>query len=352
MRISDYWKLLRASQFRVHPTRLPMAFMVGGCSVINTCLSGLQTLCYKRTINKTPFDQPPLFIVGHWRSGTTLLHELMSLDPRLAFPNNYEVFVPHHFLISKPILQPLVLLLMPPTRPMDRMPMRVQLPQEDDFALCAMGGPTPYRRMAFPNQPNDDFLQLDTDNLTDDQEVMLQQSLTKFYRSLNVRYRKPLVLKSPPHTGRIGKLAEWFPGAKFIHLSRDPRELVPSTIRLWQTLDQVQGFQPARYDEQWLLSYIRRNKEVMYGRYLQDREELPPNQLMEIRFEDLVADPLSQIEALYEQLELGPFEPNRDNVQQYFASRGDHKKNANRLNADLESWIEENWQDYREAFGY
>ncbi len=350
--MSDYWKLLQASRFRIHPTRLPMALMVGGCSVINSCLSGLQTLCYKRTIDQTPFDQPPLFIVGHWRSGTTLLHELLSRDPRLAFPNNYEVFVPHHFLVSKPILQPLVLLLMPPTRPMDRMPMRVQLPQEDDFALCAMGGPTPYRRMAFPNQPNDDFLQLDTANLTDDQEAMLQQNLTKFYRSLNVRYRKPLVLKSPPHTGRVGKLAEWFPGAKFIHLSRDPRELVPSTIRLWQTLDQVQGFQPARYDEQWLLSYIRQNKEVMYGRYFQDRAELPANQLMEIRFEDLVADPLSQIGALYDQLELGPFEPHRDNVQQYFESRGDHKKNANRLNADLESWIDENWQDYREAFGY
>jgi hypothetical protein len=352
MRMLDYWKLLKDNQFRIHPTRLPMAFMVGCCSVVNSCLSGTQSLCYQRAIEKTDFDQAPLFIVGHWRSGTTLLHELMSLDPRLAFPNNYEVFVPHHFLVSKFFLQPLVLLLMPPTRPMDRMPMRVQLPQEDDFALCAMGSPTPYRRMAFPNQPNNDFQELDTANLNDNQEAMLRKNLTKFYRSLNIRYGKPLVLKSPPHTGRIGKLAEWFPGAKFIHLSRDPQELVPSTIRLWQTLDQVQGFQPPRYDEQWLLSYIRQNKEVMYGSYLRDRAALPSNQLMEIRFEDLVADPVRQIESLYEQLELGPFEPNRENIEQYFEQRGDHKKNANRLNSDLESWIDEHWQDYREAFGY
>lgn len=352
MRMLDYWKLLKDNRFRIHPTRLPMAFMVGCCSVVNSCLSGAQTLCYQRAIDKTDFDQAPLFIVGHWRSGTTLLHELMSLDPRLAFPNNYEVFVPHHFLVSKFFLQPLVLLLMPPTRPMDRMPMRVQLPQEDDFALCAMGSPTPYRRMSFPNQPNEDFRQLDTTNLNDNQEAMLRKNLTKFYRSLNIRYGKPLVLKSPPHTGRIGKLAEWFPGAKFIHLSRDPRELVPSTIRLWQTLDQVQGFQPPRYDEQWLLSYIRQNKDVMYTSYLRDRDNLPSNQLMEIRFEDLLADPLQQIESLYEQLELGPFHPNRENIKQYFEKRGDHKKNANRLNAGLESWIDEHWQDYREAFGY
>ena len=90
----------------------------------------------------------------------------------------------------------------------------------------------------------------------------------------------------------------------------------------------------------------------MYTSYLRDRDDLPSNQLMEIRFEDLLADPLQQIESLYEQLELGPFHPNRENIKQYFEKRGDHKKNANRLNAGLESWIDEHWQDYREAFGY
>ena len=57
----------------------------------------MQTLCYERTIRNSKFDSPPVFIVGHWRSGTTLLHELMSLDPRMAFPNNYEVFVSASF---------------------------------------------------------------------------------------------------------------------------------------------------------------------------------------------------------------------------------------------------------------
>lgn len=352
MRMLDYGKLLYANQFRIHPTRLPMAIMIGCCSVINSCLSAIQTLCYERTIRNSQFDRPPIFIVGHWRSGTTLLHELMSLDPRMAFPNNYEVFVPHHFLVSRMFLQPLILLLLPPTRPMDRMPMRVELPQEDDFALCAMGGPTPYRRIAFPNQPNDDYLQLDADNLEQAQETELFKCLNKFYRALTVRHQKQLVLKSPPHTGRIAKLAKWFPGAKFIHLSRDPNQLVPSTIRLWQTLDQVQGFQPAKYDGDWLLEYIRKNKEIMYGSYLRDRAQLPANQLVEVKFEELVADPLAQMQTIYEQLELGEFESNRDNIKQYFERRGDHKKNENKLNPELESWIDANWHDYKQQFGY
>ena len=135
---------------------------------------------------------------------------------------------------------------------------------------------------------------------------------------MTVRHKKQLVLKSPPHTGRIAKLAKWFPGAKFIHLSRDPNQLVPSTIRLWQTLDQVQGFQPAKYDNDWLLEYIRKNKEIMYGSYLRDRAQLPADQLVEVKFEELVADPLTQMQAIYEQLELGDFELNRGQYQTVF----------------------------------
>ena len=353
MRTLEYMRLLSANQFRIHPSRIPMAAMIGACSVVNSILAAAQKVGYSKSIRKVNFDRrPPLFIVGHWRSGTTLLHELLSLDSRLAFPNNYEVFVPHHFLVSKRFLQPLVLFLMPPTRPMDKMPMRVDLPQEDDFALCAMGAPTPYRRIAFPNQPSEDYRQLDIGNLTKTQEKHLRISLETFYKALTVCHQKPLVLKSPPHTGRIAKLAEWFPGSKFIHLSRNPEQLVPSTIRLWQTLDQVQGFQPAKYSEEWLLNYIQKNKDLMYASYWRDRETLPPNRLVEIRFEDLVVDPVAKIKMIYQQLELDGVEDNLQNITDYFARRGDHQKNANKLNPKLKNWIDSNWLDYKQRFEY
>ena len=69
-------------------------------------------------------------------------------------------------------------------------------------------------------------------------------------------------------------------------------------------------------------------------------------------FEELVADPLAQMQTIYEQLELGEFESNRDNIKQYFERRSDHKKNENKLNPELESWIEANWHDYKQQFGY
>eukprot|EP01043_Picozoa_sp_COSAG02_P105265 COSAG02_NODE_41266_length_396_cov_0.952862_1_plen_92_part_01 len=88
------------------------------------------------------------------------MHELMSMDSRLAFPTNFDAFIPNHFLASRFFFYPFLKLLMPRQRPMDNMSMGVGSPQEDDFALCAYGAPTPYRRIAFPNQPSREHLNL------------------------------------------------------------------------------------------------------------------------------------------------------------------------------------------------
>ena len=42
---------------------------------------------------------------------------------------------------------------MPSRRPMDNMPAGWDRPQEDEFALCMMGQPSPYADIAFPNRP-------------------------------------------------------------------------------------------------------------------------------------------------------------------------------------------------------
>ena len=128
-----------------------MMALVGGCSLINSSLNRLQKALYRAKIEATHIERPPVFIIGHWRSGTTLMHELISLDKRFAFPSNFEAFVPQHFLLTRHLMYPLVSLLMPRKRPMDSMTMNASSPQEDDFALCSYGAPTPYLRIAFPN---------------------------------------------------------------------------------------------------------------------------------------------------------------------------------------------------------
>ena len=352
MLLSDYFRLLRENRFRIHPARLPMATLVTGCAVVNSTMAFLQSTLFGKRIQSAKLKGPPVFIIGHWRSGTTLMHELISMDPRYAFPSNFDAFVPHHFLVSRVALYPLIKLLMPSKRPMDNMALNVASPQEDDFALCAYGAPTPYRRIAFPNDPNEDLKQLNFDSTDEVIKREVRHAMDQFLKTLTVQYGKPLVLKSPPHTGRLKQLAEWFPDAKFIHLSRNPESLVLSTMRLWRLLDEINGFQLAKYDDEWLKNYVFECKDLMYESYFKHRDSLPSNRLAEVKFEDLVADPIATMSGVYDQLELNDFADVQPKIESYFDQKSGHKKNKFSIPETLKQEIAVQWQEYREAFGY
>ncbi len=83
-----WWRVLIRNRFAVHLKYLYIA-------VVISCVS---TFWYGSRIDRTPIREAPVFIVGHWRTGTTLLHELLILDDRHNFPNTFECLCPHHFL--------------------------------------------------------------------------------------------------------------------------------------------------------------------------------------------------------------------------------------------------------------
>ena len=55
-------------------------------------------LVYEPRIEKTNVAYPPVFIIGHWRSGTTFLHELISNDPQFAYVSLWYTLAPESFL--------------------------------------------------------------------------------------------------------------------------------------------------------------------------------------------------------------------------------------------------------------
>ncbi len=84
MRFSDWFRLVRHNHFRIHPFRWGLATTVTGLSLFNSTMSVLNRWKYQRQVAATEVLEAPVFIVGHWRSGTTYLHELMSCDRRFA----------------------------------------------------------------------------------------------------------------------------------------------------------------------------------------------------------------------------------------------------------------------------
>ena len=351
MRPRNYYRLLADNQFQIDPSRYPMTGLVAMWSLFNSGLASAQWLLKDRAIAETRIEQPPIFIIGHWRSGTTLMHELISQDRNLTFPTTYDVAVPHHFLISSFVIKSLMRLLMPKRRPFDDMSIDVDSPQEDDFAFMVMGAPTHYVRLGFPNQSNPFCRWLDSQNLSANETKKLATSIEYFFKALTLRTGKQLVLKSPPHTGRISLLRKLFPTAKFVHLSRHPHRIVPSTMRMWRINDEIHAFQKPRYSDAELLDHITVSQQILYRAYERDRGQLAENQLVEISFEQLTADPLRTVAQIYEKLELDGVDEVVASTKTYFELRKDHRKNIHDVEPYRER-IDQDWENYSQLFGY
>src|ERR687898_1435915 len=73
----------------------------------------------------------PLFVLGHWRSGTTYLHNLLALDKRFAHPNVWRVLNPHTFLTTERYSD-IVKLASPKTRLIDSMDLGAEVPRSEE----------------------------------------------------------------------------------------------------------------------------------------------------------------------------------------------------------------------------
>jgi hypothetical protein len=268
---------------------------------------------------------PPLFILGHWRNGTTHLHNLLAVDPQFAFPNNYQVVCPHTFLCTEERNAASFDLLLPQHRPQDNVRLGMGLPQEDEFALNVASFCSLYMGWAFLRCEDYYERYLTFRGVPAAEVARWQAAFVGFLKKLTWKYNRPLLLKSPPHTCRIRLLLEMFPGARFVHIHREPFTVFRSTKRLLARYVPSAAFQrrPGGDLHEQILTRYR----VMYDAFFEERGLIPPGHYHEMAFEELERDPLGQMRALYDRLGLGGFEAVRPALEKYLVSVRDYEKN-------------------------
>src|SRR5436305_7973121 len=213
---------------------------------------------------------------------------------------------PNHFLLTEQLFTRWLTFLISSHRPMDNMAAGWDRPQEDEFALCMLGQPSPYLTIAFPNHPPQDQDALDLQRLPVRAREQWKKAFLGFLRRLTFRDPRRLVLKSPTHSCRIPTLLELFPDAQFVHIMRDPYAVFPSTVNLWKALFDTHGLQVPTYrglEEQVLSTFT-----MLYDRLEEGKRLVPPGQFHEVKYEDLIADPIGRMRDLYDRLSLGDFE--------------------------------------------
>jgi omega-hydroxy-beta-dihydromenaquinone-9 sulfotransferase len=314
----------------------------------------IEALRVARRVEGVSFDPAPVFIVGHWRSGTTLLHNLMSRDPGFCFPTIADVLRPYDFYPNPLdfVTRRVVLRFIPRTRPMDDVRIDPESPQEEELALATMGAPSFFNCIYFPKRMTSVFAEDVLFAGANDETLRVWREALRYYlaklAALNPGRR--LLLKNPAHSARIPLLLALFPGAKFIHIHRDPSAVFHSMRKFYHRMLPIlalQDYRPADIDGHILWAY----PELM-NRLLDSLAALPAGDAIVVRYDELVADPANTLKRIYRDLNLGDFERVKYAIEAYAREHLHGMSPAPTLDRQTASRLALDWGSVYTRLGY
>ncbi len=282
---------------------------------------------YRRRVEQTKFSEPPVFVIGHWRSGTTNTQNLLLQDPQFSHLSLLHCAAPNGFLsIPKPLVQ-FVKNRLPMSRPMDAVPVGLDKPMSEEFAMVGCSDLTHYLGYFFPQIIDETFRRtILFDGVTDSEIRRWKQSYLWLLKKVTFENGgKRLLLKNPHHTGRLKHILEIFPDARFIHVIRNPYIVHASTCKLMHKM--CDRFSLQQYDKSKLDDAVLQRHKLIMDRFFADQHIIPKGNLVEIRHEDLVEDQIPVLEDVYQRLGLPGFEAARPKITEYVESIGTYSNN-------------------------
>jgi len=306
---------------------LPRALLLATVALFrNSANARKEKKLYAQKIKEAVPDENMVFVLGHWRSGTSHLHHLLTLDDRFTYPTVFDIYSPHAFLYTEPLLREKMKKAESEKRPMDNMRVNYDDPGEDEFALAAYCLHSPVLGWVFNRQVDyyDRFLTFE--NATEKELEEWKNAFFYLTKKLTVREARPINFKSPQHTARVGILAEMFPRARFVHIHRHPFDVFNSTVKLYEKTVAKMSLAPA--DEKVIRSQIIDRYKTMYEAYFRDVQKLPSDRIVDVSYEDLDENPHQVVEHIFDQLKLGDFEKYAPKLDAHLGEIGQYKKNT------------------------
>ena len=237
----------------------------------------------------------PLFILGLPRSGTTLLHTLLALDPEHRVPLTWETMTPS-----------------PPTREAEKRRIRQAI-----FSCSCFNWLAPTFRHAHPvgaQLPQECVSLMAPTFMSDQFDAMyyvpsyrawfFQQNLgpayeyhRRFLQHLQVRQNaRRWVLKAPTHMFALQNLLAVYPDAIFVQTHRAPLDTMASVASLITILrrvfsDAVDPFLVCREAiDYWSISL---------DRFLRERDRLAERRICDVNYAEIRRNPLSAVRRIY-----------------------------------------------------
>lgn len=316
------FRILRVNG-RVDTRRLGRVIVLALASVVLLPFNLLERVLYGRRIAACRLDDDPVVVLGHDRSGTTHLLNLLSLDPQFAWIRPSQMVLPGCCLLFDRAVDRLLAWL-DYRRPFDDVRVGPGSPQDDEVPLVKLTPHCEYHKYSFPR---DHRYWLDTyvfrfTPASPAFAAWRRTYLGALRKAAVLMGRRRLLLKSPATMANLEAVLALFPHAKFVHIKRDPHAVVPSQLHLHRTMARKYGLQAVTDAELTDFTFYQ-YRGYMAG-FLADRHRVPAANLVEIRYEDLVADPQRWLAVVYDRLALGDFTARATALRDYLAAVADY----------------------------
>jgi len=292
----------------------------------------------------------PIFIIGHWRSGTTHLYNLLTRSS-FGYVAPIAAGMPHEFLTLGRWLRPWLIKMLPKTRYVDQMEVRPDSPQEDEIPIGSMSPISFYHGVYFPKRFDQHFRRsMFLDGCTPTEIERWKSAFTRFIDKCWLDHDRRLVIKNPTYTCRIPHIRDLYPDARFVHIYRNPHDVFRSTRRFYLKL--LKQFAWQNFDHLDIDGFVLEGYQRMMEQLGHDKAHLPDNRFAEIRFEDLDCDPLKEIRRIYAQLELGDTDAVEPAIQEHLERVAGFRKTAFEPCEEQRTLVEQHWGPFIDRFGY
>ena len=296
--------------------------------ILQTWLRLQQAWTADLSIAQITIDEP-LFVVGPPRTGTTILLELLALDPQLRAPIAWEALYPLDARTAD--RNPLVLAEAEQEFWADVHPefatmheLRSDLPCECvHFLSYDFAGP--YWSMLY-DTPTFTGWQLEHLDTVDRVYRLHRRMLQTFARNDGADRR--WLLKTPGHLQNLPTLFAEYPDARVIHTHRDPRKFIASLVSLLR----VVRFMRSDRVEPNLGPIMEMTYKFFLEQVIEQRTSgaIPDDRIVDTHFLDLMADPVAMLRSVYERLSLDWPTGHDDRIRGYLAAKPKDKHGAHR----------------------
>ncbi|MDX1636385.1 MAG: sulfotransferase [Balneolaceae bacterium] len=313
--------------------------------------------CSRKIARHRP-AQDPVFIIGHWRSGTSFLQYLMSQDPRFGYMNKFQVVFPDLFLTGERVLKPLIRRIPEGLKLVnDAQNMSINLdldsPSEIEIGLTTMISPSSLHwGHIFPTRAREYFDKfIFFDHLSEEEKERWSQDYRHLIRKTSLKNNgRQLLIKSPGNAARMSQLLDLYPDARFIFIHRNPYDVFYSNKKMWKTLLDnlaLEPFSETEMEEEIIYLYAR-----LMRTYLEQRSAVPWGQLTEIRFDRFVDHPVRQLESAYNHLQIDRFDEVKPHFERFLDTQTRGKTSSYEYDPEILERLHSEWSFVFDVWDY